>query len=70
MPANDLEFNATFDKAGNGSKGTNGNTNGYADTDSEIPATGSAAAGISAFAVIASAAAAAYVLSVRKKKEY
>ncbi|MBO4342912.1 MAG: InlB B-repeat-containing protein, partial [Clostridia bacterium] len=70
MPANDLEFNATFDKAGNGSKGTNGNTNGYADTDCEIPATGSAAAGISAFAVIASAAAAAYVLSVRKKKEY
>ena len=70
MPANDLEFNATFDKAGNGSKGTNGNTNGYADTDSDIPATGSAAAGISAFAVIASAAAAAYVLSVRKKKEY
>ena len=53
MPANDLEFNATW--SGN--------------VDDEIPDTGSATAGLAAFAVISSAAAAAYVLTKKKKDE-
>jgi uncharacterized repeat protein (TIGR02543 family) len=53
MPANDLEFNATW--SGN--------------VDDEIPDTGSATAGLAAFAVISSAAAAAYVLTRKKKDE-
>ncbi len=53
MPANDLEFNATWSSS----------------VDDEIPDTGSATAGLAAFAVISSAAAAAYVLTKKKKDE-
>ncbi len=57
MPANDLEFHATFD--GRVASDVNG----------VIPDTGSSVASISALAIIASAAAAAYVVSTRKKED-
>ena len=61
MPANDLTFSATWstDKADDGA----------APVDSIIPDTGSATAGLAAFAVISSAAAAAYVITRRKKED-
>ncbi len=61
MPANDLTFSATWstDKADDGA----------APVDSLIPDTGSATAGLAAFAVISSAAAAAYVITRRKKED-
>lgn len=58
MPDHDLSFNATW-TAGQHAAAVDGN----------IPATGSAAAGISALAIIASATAAAYVITTRKKDE-
>ncbi len=60
MPDYDLEFNATW-------AGVDGESDGdAAEVDGIIPNTGSATAGIAAFAIISSAAAAAYVL--RRKK--
>jgi LPXTG-motif cell wall-anchored protein/uncharacterized repeat protein (TIGR02543 family) len=63
MPDYDLEFNATWASV----DGVDGDSDGNAaDVDGIIPNTGSATAGIAAFAIISSAAAAAYVL--RRKK--
>ncbi len=53
MPNHDLTFNAKF----------------VAGENAEVPATGSATAGLSALAIISAATAAAYVISTRKKEE-
>ena len=58
MPDHDLTFEAQFS-----------NGDAPAPVDDIVPDTGSAAAGLAAFAVISSAAAAAYVMS-KKKKEF
>ena len=63
MPANDLVFNATW------STDAANSNNGPAPVDNDIPDTGSAAAGLSAFAVIATAAAAAYIIKRKKEDE-
>lgn len=55
MPDSDLVFEAQF-------------SDGSAPIDDVIPNTGSATAGLAAFAVISSAAAAAYIVSKRKKE--
>ena len=64
MPANDLVFEATWGEAAGDS-----DYNGAAEDVDVIPDTGSATAGIAAFAIISSAAAAAYVLT-KKKREF
>ena len=53
MPNHDLTFNAKF----------------VAGENADVPATGSATAGLSALAIISAATAAAYVISTRKKEE-
>lgn len=58
MPDYDLTFNAQFSTDGD-----------KAPVDGNVPDTGSASAGLAAFAVISAAAAAAYVMS-KKKKEF
>ena len=63
MPANDLVFEATWGEAAGDS-----DYNGAAEDVDVIPDTGSATAGIAAFAIISSAAAAAYVLTNRNVK--
>ncbi|MBQ4244473.1 MAG: hypothetical protein II702_06130, partial [Clostridia bacterium] len=56
MPDHDLVFEAQFARTG-------------ADVIDDVPATGSAAAGLAVFAVISGACAAAYVMN-KKKKEF
>ena len=63
MGETDLVFEATWTDGD-----VSGDNDGDADVNVEIPATGSVAGGLAAFAVISGAAAAAYVLT-RKKKE-
>ncbi len=63
MGETDLVFEATWTDGD-----VSGDGNGDSDVNVEIPATGSVAGGLAAFAVISGAAAAAYVLT-RKKKE-
>ncbi len=58
MPDHDLVFNAKFSGSGAG--------NNASDVISDVPATGSATAGLAVFAVISSACAAAYVIGKRK----
>lgn len=63
MGETDLVFEATWTDGD-----VSGDNDGDSDINVEIPATGSVAGGLAAFAVISGAAAAAYVLT-RKKKE-
>ena len=60
MPDHDLTFNAQFSGSAAGNNGSG------SEVISDVPATGSATAGLAVFAVISSACAAAYVMNKRK----